>query len=93
MPYILKVGILRLSIDKEGKDSEFYRWQEGKITDNLIKFMKAWNAKFEYHGFNVDTDDETPFECVSNALFKMYGNRDAGSSKFIPGVSDMLNPF
>ena len=31
---------------------------------------------------------ETLFECVPNALFKMYGNRDAGRSEFIADVAD-----
>ena len=31
---------------------------------------------------------ETLFECVPNALFKMYGNRDAGRSKFIADIAD-----
>ena len=30
--------------------------------------------------------NETPFKCIPNALFKMYGNRDAGRSKFISPV-------
>ena len=50
--------------------------------------MKAWQCKFKHHGFNVDKNDETPFECVPNALFKMYGNRDAGRSKFIAPIAD-----
>ena len=48
--------------------------------------MKAWGANFKYHGFNVDMNNKTPFECIPNALFKMYGNRDAGRSKFISPV-------
>ncbi len=50
--------------------------------------MKAWQCKFVHHGFNVDKNDETLFECVPNALFKMYGNRDAGSSKIIAPIAD-----
>ena len=33
-------------------------------------------------------NNETPFECVPNALFKMYCNRDAGRSKFIASIAD-----
>ena len=88
LPYVLKVEILRLSINKEDKENDFYRWKGGKKTDDGIKYMKAWNAKFKYHGFKVDMNDETPFECVPNALYKMYGNREAGRSKFIAGVAD-----
>ena len=50
--------------------------------------MKAWKAQFKYHGFKVDLNDETPFQCVPNSLYKMYGNREAGRSKFIAGVAD-----
>jgi hypothetical protein len=50
--------------------------------------MKAWGANFKYRGFkfNVDMNDETPFECIPNALVKMYGNREAGRTKYISPV-------
>ena len=88
LPYVLKVKIIRLVINKEDKDSDFYRWKGGKKSGDGIKYMKAWKAQFKYHGFKVDLNDETPFECVPNALYKMYGNREAGRSKFIAGVAD-----
>ena len=88
LPYVLKVEILRLSINKEDKENDFYRWKGGKKTDDGIKYMKAWKSHFKYHGFKVDMNDETQFECVPNALYKMYGNREAGRSKFIAGVAD-----
>ncbi len=50
--------------------------------------MKAWQCKFQHHGFNVDRNDETPFVSVLNALFKMYDNRHAGRSKFIAPIAD-----
>ena len=88
LPYVYNVEIIRLSINKEDKDSDFYRWKGGKKTPIGIEFMKAWKAQFKYHGFKVDLNDETPFECVPNALVKMYGNRDAGRSKFISGIAN-----
>ena len=88
LPYVYKVKIIRLTINKEDKDSDVYRWKGGKKTDDGIKYMKAWQCKFKYHGFKVDLNDETPYECVPNALFKMYGNRELGRSKFIAGVAD-----
>ena len=92
LPYVIKVKIIRLVINKEDKNSDFYRWKGGKkIKDGskyMIQYMKAWKAQFKYHGFKVDLNDETPFECVPNALYKMYGNREAGRSKFIAGVAD-----
>ncbi len=50
--------------------------------------MKAWQCIFEHHGCNVDKNEKTPIESVPNALFKMYGNRDAGWSKFIAPIAD-----
>ena len=70
LPYVYKVKIIRLTINKEDKDSDVYRWKGGKKTDDGIKYMKAWQCKLKYHGFKVDLNDETPYECVPNALFK-----------------------
>ena len=50
--------------------------------------MSCDECNFKYHGFKVDLNDETPYACVPNALFKMYGNRELGRSKFIAGVAD-----
>jgi hypothetical protein len=47
------------------------RRRTAEITDDEgIKYMKAWQCKFVHHGFNLDKNDETPFKCVPNALFK-----------------------
>ena len=89
MPYIFEIEIIRITINKEDKDEQYYRWKGAEKTDDEgIKYMKAWQCKFVHHGFNVDKNDETKFECVPNALFKMYGNRDAGRSKFIAPIAD-----
>jgi hypothetical protein len=90
-PYVLKVVIVRVTTNKDEKDTDYYRcqWEGAKKTNNEgIKYIKAWPCKFKYHGFNVDKNDETPFECLPNASFKMYGNRDAGRSKFIAPIAD-----
>ena len=89
LPYVLQIDILRVTINKEDKDDQYYRWQGAEKTEDTgIIYMKAWQCKFVHHGFNVDKNDETKFECVPNALFKMYGNRDAGRSKFIAPIAD-----
>ena len=31
---------------------------------------------FKYHGYNSDMNDETQYECVPNALYKGYGNKN-----------------
>ena len=89
MPYVEKVLILRVTINKDDKDTDYYRWKGAEKTEETgIIYMKAWQCKFKHHGFVVDKNDEIPFECVPNALFKMYGNRDAGRSKFIAPIAD-----
>jgi hypothetical protein len=90
LPYVIKVVILRVTINKDEKDADYYRWQGAEKIEKtgIIIYMKAWECKFVHHGFNVDKNDETKFECVPNALFKMYGNRDAGRSKFIAPIAD-----
>ncbi len=30
---------------------------------------------FQYKAYNMDPNNETPLECVPNALFKMYGDK------------------
>ncbi len=88
LPYVLQIDIVRVTINKEDKDDSYYRWKGAEKTeDKGIIYMKAWECKFVHHGFNVDKNDETKFECVPNALFKMYGNRDAGRSKFIAPIA------
>jgi len=86
MPYVNKVLILRVVINKQDKDANYYRWKGGKKDNSGMEYMKAWGANFKYHGFNVDMNDETPFECIPNALVKMYGNREAGHTKYISPV-------
>jgi hypothetical protein len=89
MPYVVKVVILRVTINKDDIDTDYYRWQGAeKTNDEGIKYIKAWPCKFVHHGFNVYKNDDTLFECVPNALFEMYGNRDAGRSKFIASFAD-----
>ena len=83
---VIKHEIIRLLLIKKIKSVIFTDGKEVKNKINGIKYMKAWGAKFKYHGFNVDMNNKTPFECIPNALFKMYGNRDAGRSKFISPV-------
>ena len=88
MPYVNKVIILRVVINKHDKDSNYFWWKGGGKTKTGIQYMKAWGANFKYHGFKVDMNDETPFECIPNALVKMYGNKDVNgrSQKYISAV-------
>ena len=58
LPYVFKVEIIILSINKEDKDSNFYRWQGGAKTKDVFKYLKAWNCKFKYHEFKIDMNNE-----------------------------------
>ena len=52
---------------------------------NDIVFDKAWNANknlFQYKAYNMDPNNETPLECVPNALFKMYGDKSKGTKYY-----------
>ena len=73
-------------INKQDKDANYYRWKGGEKDNSGIEYMKAWGANFKYHGFNVDMNDETPFECIPNAYVKMYSNRYAEHIKYISPV-------
>ncbi len=81
-PYTYKVDILKVIINKEIISDSKYRWlgaekkqKRIKKGQDWIRYFKAWNATFTHHKYNLDNNNEIPFECVPNALFKMYGNR------------------
>ena len=78
MPYVIKVVIFKVTVYKDDKDADYYSWQGAEVKQPFgIEYMKAWPCKSEHKGFNkfnLDKNDETPFECVPNALFKMYWN-------------------
>ena len=90
MPYVLKADIIHVVVNKMMLDEAQYRWLGGvrkeKISED-VKYFKAWNAAgFTYHKYDLDINDETPHECVPNALFKMYGNRE--NKGFLASISD-----
>ena len=89
MPYVLKADIIHVVVNKMMLDEAQYRWLGGvrkaKISED-VKYFKAWNAGFTYHKYDLDINDETPHECVPNALFKMYGNRE--NKGFIASISN-----
>ena len=90
MGYIVKTDIVQIIINKvDGLkldyielDDNTYRWKGRFSRDNGIIFDKAWNANknfFQYKAYNMDPNNETPLECVPNALFKMYGDKSKGT--------------
>lgn len=79
LEYVVKVVLLRPVAN--GIDLDKYKGMK-------IEKQRAFNMVFQYHGFNLDVNDEVPNECVPNALFKKYGNRAAGHTKFISEIAD-----
>ena len=76
-PYIVLVEVLKVIVNKMDVDTDVYRYAGGKLDKtNKIEYFKAWNMGFEYHGYNLDLNDEIPYKCVPNALVKMYGKQD-----------------
>ena len=50
------------------------------------KIIKAWNASFYYKGFNLDMNNDIPYECIPNALFKTYGTKKEKSYEYLHSV-------
>ena len=90
--YVIRVNILDVIVNKEIVQPDLYRYKGGKIEGTNIKYFKAWNATFNYHGYNLDINNETPFECVPNALYKMYGNdKTTKRDGFLRRIADGLD--
>ena len=66
-------------VNKEIYQSKQYRYLGGiqrynvKKNKDYIQYYRAWNASFNYKGFNLDMNNDVPFECVPSALFNTYG--------------------
>jgi len=89
--YVIKADVVKIIVNKIDDlkaddielDAKTYRWK-GVFKDKTlqsIKYDKAWNANknlFQYKAYNMDPNNETPLECVPNALFKMYGDKSKG---------------
>jgi len=84
LPYVLKVDVVQVVINKMDSEPKTYRYK-GAIDRKEIVYDKAWNANknlFQYKAYNMDPNNETPLECVPNALFKMYGDKTKGKNYF-----------
>ncbi len=44
--------------------------------------MNANKNIFQYKAYNMDPNNETPLECVPNALFKVYGDKSKGKTHY-----------
>ena len=90
-PYTHKIEILDVHVNKEIYQPKQYRYEGGlrretKKSVEYIQYFKAWNASFEYKGFNLDMNNDIEFECVPNALFKMYGTKKENSYEYLSCV-------
>ena len=95
-PYIIKVEVVKVMISDDNVDAKTYRWEgaikefaQGKYqNDNPYIYDKAWQMVFEYKAYNFDPNNETPLECVPNALFKMYGDKSKGKDMFVSAIAN-----
>ena len=46
-----------------------------------------WNITNTYHSYNLDVNNEIPYECVPNALNKCYGDRERKNREFIAKIA------
>ena len=91
-PYTHKIEILDVHVNKEIYQPKQYRFLGGirrfdtKKNKDYIQFYKAWNASFNYQGFNLDMNNDVPFECVPSALFNTYGIKKDNSCEYLSSV-------
>ncbi len=81
-----------MHVNKEIYQPKQYRYLEGinrydrKKDKDYIQYFKAWNASFNYKGFNLDMNNDVEYECVPSALFNTYGIKKDNSCKYLPTV-------
>ena len=93
--YNIRVDVVNLSINKHIKmNKNEYRWEgvekhyHNNKNDELF-YYKAWDSEFQYFGYDLDINNETPYQCVDNAIVKMYGNRETSKRDgFLAWIAD-----
>ena len=91
-PYTHKIEILDVHVNKEIYQPKQYRFLGGirrydtKKSKEYVEYYKAWNASFNYKGFNLDMNNDVPFECVPSALFNTYGIKKDNSCEYLSSV-------
>ena len=91
-PYVEDVSVKNVHINKSIVDSGEYNYLGGtKDGKNKIKYFKAYHSPkdlitFDYHGLNLDKNNETELDCVPNALLKCYGDRSKAG--FVRVIAD-----
>jgi hypothetical protein len=77
-------------VNKEIYQPKQYRYLGGiksydkKKVKDYVEYYKAWDTTFNYKGFNLDMNNDVPFECVPSALFLTYGNKADNSCRLNP---------
>jgi len=90
--YTHKIEILDVHVNKEIYQPKQYRYLGGlqrydiKKNKDYIQYFKAWNASFNYKGFNLDMNYDVEYECVPSALFNTYGIKKDNSCQYLPTV-------
>ena len=88
--YTYKIKILDVHVNKEIYQPKQYRYLGGRRSLNkkegYIKYFKAWNATFDYKGFNLDMNNDIEYECVPSALFNTYGIKKDNSKEYLRSV-------
>ena len=91
-PYTHQIKLLDVHVNKEIYQPKQYRYLGGlkrfdkNKVKNYIQYFKAWNASFNYKGFNLNMNNDIEFECVPNALFKTYGTKKEKSYEYLHSV-------
>ena len=87
--YVHKIKILDVHVNKEIYQPKQYRYlgavhkYDIEKSKNYIKYFKAWNAAFEYKGFNLDMNNDIEYECVPSALYNTYGIKKEKSYEYL----------
>ena len=88
-PYTHKIEILDVHVNKEIYQPKQYRYLGGltrfneKKNEEYIQYFKAWNATFNYKGFNLDMNNDVEYECVPSALYNTYGIKKEKSYDYL----------
>ena len=91
-PYTYKIKVLDVHVNKEIYQPKQYRFLGGvtrydKLKNkDYIKYFKAWNASFDYKGFNLDMNNDIEYQCVPYALFNTYGIKKDKSYDYLHSV-------
>ena len=90
--YVQKIEILDVHVNREIYQPQQYRYLGAernynvKKDENYIKYYKAWNASFEYKGFNLDMNNDIAYECVPSALYNTYGIKKENSYDYLHSI-------